>query len=136
MPQESESIRAMAGLGLKNNIRIQENIVPAAFQYVKECCIQTLGDLQPLVRGAIGSLVTTIITKIGLQNWPEIIPRLMELLSQNDYNVLEVDIMAGIFDFEGCHFVPSHHPRAHLELWKKYARIPFKNWSILLCNQH
>lgn len=49
----------------------------------------------------IGILITTIASKGELQNWPELLPKLCQLLDSEDYNTCEVRMhtgdVAGIF---------------------------------------
>jgi transportin-1 len=80
MPSEGESVRAMAGLLLKNNIRLPGQLPPPVLQYIKDTAVRGLGDASALVRGTLGIIVTTLVTKQGLGNWPELLPRLMELM--------------------------------------------------------
>lgn len=48
-----------------------------------------------------GILITTIASKGELQNWPELLPKLCQLLDSEDYNTCEVRTntgdVAGIF---------------------------------------
>ncbi len=90
MPKETESVRAMAGLLLKNNIRGTARIQPAVVEFIKEAAILGLGDPIPLVRGTLGIVITTLVTKHGLATWPELLPRLVELISSPDAAAIEV----------------------------------------------
>ncbi|CAG8510126.1 25561_t:CDS:10 [Gigaspora rosea] len=45
------------------------------------------GDPDVMVRGIIGNVITTIVTRGGLADWPQVLPSLMELLDSPDYNV-------------------------------------------------
>ncbi|CAI2178857.1 6952_t:CDS:10 [Funneliformis geosporum] len=90
MPQEEASTRAIAGLLLKNNIRVYFATIPReVLVYVKTLSIKGLGDLDAMVRGIIGSVITTIVTRGGLADWPQVLTALMELLDSQDYNVVE-----------------------------------------------
>ncbi len=94
MPQEEASTRAIAGLLLKNNIRVYFATIPReVLAYVKTLSIKGLGDQDAMVRGIIGSVITTIVTRGGLADWPQVLTALMELLDSQDYNVLEVSII-------------------------------------------
>src|ERR1043166_4402255 len=91
MPQEEPSTRAIAGLLLKNTIRVYFATIPReVLGYVKALSIKGLGDQDVMVRGIIGNVITTIVTRGGLVDWPQVLPALMELLDSQDYNVVEV----------------------------------------------
>ncbi|CAB4483237.1 unnamed protein product [Rhizophagus irregularis] len=90
MPQEEPSTRAIAGLLLKNTIRVYfATIQRDVLAYVKALSIKGLGDQDVMVRGIIGNVITTIVTRGGLADWPQVLPALMELLDSQDYNVVE-----------------------------------------------
>ncbi len=42
-----------------------------------------------MIRATIGILITTIVSKSGLQGWPELLPRLCELLESESYETCE-----------------------------------------------
>lgn len=58
---------------------------------MKAECLNAIGDPSPLIRATIGILVTTIAQK-ELGTWPELLPRLLQLLDSEDFNVCEVGI--------------------------------------------
>ncbi|KAK9728992.1 hypothetical protein K7432_000629 [Basidiobolus ranarum] len=90
MPQEEASIRAIAGLLLKNNVRIHfMDIAPQVLEYIKALSLQAIGDPDHMVRGTIGTVITTIVSRGGLSTWPQVLQRLMELLDHPDKNVVE-----------------------------------------------
>ena len=90
MPQETTSVRAVAGLMLKNNVLKNFSAIPLAnMQYVKALCLQSINDREFLVRGAVGIVITTILSLNGIEKWPEALARLMELLDSNDANALD-----------------------------------------------
>ncbi|CAG8571826.1 5868_t:CDS:10, partial [Racocetra persica] len=90
MPQEEASTRAIAGLLLKNIIRVHfSSILSEVLGYVKTLSIKGLGDPDVMVRGIIGNVITTIVTRGGLADWPQVLPSLMGLLESPDYNVVE-----------------------------------------------
>ncbi|CAG8553062.1 7040_t:CDS:10 [Diversispora eburnea] len=88
MPQEEASTRAIAGLLLKNTIRVYFSTIQRdVLSYVKTLSIKGLGDSDVMVRGIVGNVITTIVTRGGLADWPRVLPSLMELLDSPDYNV-------------------------------------------------
>ncbi|KAG9288008.1 hypothetical protein G9A89_017603 [Geosiphon pyriformis] len=90
MPQEDPSTRAIAGLLLKNTIRIYfQNIPPEVLEYVKALSIKGLGDQDSMVRGIVGNVITTIVTRGTLSDWPQVLTSLMELLDVADYHYME-----------------------------------------------
>ncbi|KAJ2860345.1 hypothetical protein GGI22_002737 [Coemansia erecta] len=83
-------VRAVAGLLLKNNVRQGfATIPPHVLDYVKHKSIDAIGDPDTLVRHTLGTVIATIITLGRLRNWPEILPRLMQLLDSSEYPVVE-----------------------------------------------
>lgn len=90
MTSEDERIRAMAGLVLKNNVRSSyPKFYPHVKQYIKENCLASIGDPLMLVRSTIGNIITTIVTRGKLQDWPELLPSLIARLDSPQYQVLE-----------------------------------------------
>ncbi|XP_065069170.1 transportin-1-like [Rhopilema esculentum] len=84
-----EPTRSLAGLILKNNVRSNYHRFPAEVrEFVKAECLNAIGDPSPLIRATIGILVTTIAQK-ELGTWPELLPRLLQLLDSEDFNVCE-----------------------------------------------
>ncbi len=59
---------------------------------MKSECLDAIGDPSPLIRATIGILVTTIAQK-ELATWPELLPRLLRLLDNEDFNVCEVNVI-------------------------------------------
>jgi hypothetical protein len=87
---ENDTIRAMAGLYLKNNVATYyDRIHPEVRNYIKENCLRSLLDPHPLVRNTMGTLVTTIVTKGGLEEWPELLPQLVQLIDAPNYDSCE-----------------------------------------------
>jgi hypothetical protein len=90
MAGEPDTIRAMAGLYLKNNIvAYYDQFHPEVRNYIKECCLQSIMNPHPLVRNTTGTLMTTIITKGTLKDWPQLLPRFIQLLESSDYNTCD-----------------------------------------------
>lgn len=87
---EDEPTRSLSGLILKNNIRVHgAALQPAIVEYIKQECLNAIGDPSPLIRATVGILITTISSKGGLQHWPQLLPALCEMLDSADYNVCE-----------------------------------------------
>ncbi|KAK2150308.1 hypothetical protein LSH36_413g02041 [Paralvinella palmiformis] len=58
-------------------------------EFIRQECLNSIGDPSPLIRATIGILITTIAAKGGLENWSELLPRLWQCLDSEDYNVCE-----------------------------------------------
>ena len=83
--------RSLSGLILKNNVRAHfDNFPPEVTTFIKQECLSSVGDSSPLIRATIGILVTTIVFKGELCNWPELLPHLCQCLESDDYNICEV----------------------------------------------
>uniref|UniRef100_A0A672R6X0 Transportin-1 n=1 Tax=Sinocyclocheilus grahami TaxID=75366 RepID=A0A672R6X0_SINGR len=87
---EDEPTRSLSGLILKNNVKVHyQNFPPAVAHFIKQECLNNIGDPSPLIRATIGILITTISTKEELQTWPELLPQLCNMLDSEDYNICE-----------------------------------------------
>uniref|UniRef100_T1GZD4 Transportin-1 n=1 Tax=Megaselia scalaris TaxID=36166 RepID=T1GZD4_MEGSC len=87
---EDEPTRSLSGLILKNNIRLHgNNLQPEIIEYIKQECLMAVGDPSPLIRATVGILITTIASNGNLQNWPQLLPCLCDMLDSQDYNVCE-----------------------------------------------
>lgn len=87
---EDEPTRSLAGLILKNNVKIHYNNFPQGVsEFIKQECLKSLGDPSPLIRATIGILITTIAQKGELSNWNELLPSLCQLLDSDDYTTCE-----------------------------------------------
>uniref|UniRef100_A0A182MHE7 Transportin-1 n=1 Tax=Anopheles culicifacies TaxID=139723 RepID=A0A182MHE7_9DIPT len=90
LTSENEPTRSLSGLILKNNIRIHgAQLQPGILEYIKQECLLALSDPSPLIRATAGILITTIANTGGLQNWPELLPTLCDMLDSQDYIVCE-----------------------------------------------
>lgn len=87
---EDEPTRSLSGLILKNNIRLHgNNLQPEIIEYIKQEGLMAVGDPSPLIRATVGILITTIASNGNLQNWPQLLPSLCDMLDSQDYNVCE-----------------------------------------------
>ena len=78
---------------MKNNVRAHFEKFPAEVStFIKQECLNSIGDPSALIRATIGILITTIVAKGELRNWPELLPALCQCLDSDDYNVCEVCI--------------------------------------------
>lgn len=91
MPQEDQYIRSVAGLTLKNNIRSHfATIQPNVLEYVKECCIQHIGDAG--VGKPVSLVIAAIVSRGNIQQWPQILQVLLEKLDDPSPVMVEVYI--------------------------------------------
>ncbi|GAB6026614.1 Transportin-1 [Chamberlinius hualienensis] len=87
---EDEPTRSLSGLILKNNVKAHFDAFPQEVtQFIKSECLNSIGDPSPLIRATIGILITTIAAKGELSSWPELLPRLCQMLDSEDYNICE-----------------------------------------------
>ncbi|KAI8339859.1 armadillo-type protein [Chlamydoabsidia padenii] len=88
MTDQSEYVRSVAGLTLKNNIRSHyPTISPGVLDYVKEKCLQHLGD--PSVSKTVGLVISAIMLRGQIQRWPQGLQVLMEKLDDPSPTVVE-----------------------------------------------
>ncbi|KAI8969128.1 armadillo-type protein [Mycotypha africana] len=88
MPQEDQYIRSVAGLTLKNNIRsYYPSIQPEVLEYVKQCCIQHIGDAE--VGKPVSLVIAAIVSRGGIQSWPQILQVLLEKVDDPNPSMVE-----------------------------------------------
>jgi len=86
-PIATTDVRAIAGLLLKNNCkRFYEHI---QFDYIKHAILQALSDDVELIRSTAGTVITTLLTG-RLGEWPEVLPKMVELSDSPNQKVSEV----------------------------------------------
>ncbi|KAJ1530932.1 hypothetical protein ONE63_005770 [Megalurothrips usitatus] len=87
---EDEPTRSLSGLILKNNVKAHfHKFLPEVSEFIKQECLNAVGDPSPLIRATVGILITTIASKGELTSWPELLPALVILLDSVDYNACE-----------------------------------------------
>ncbi|KZS14399.1 Transportin-1 [Daphnia magna] len=90
LTSEDEPTRSLSGLILKNNVRAHFHKFPAPVaDFIRNECLSAIGDPSPLIRATVGILITTISSRGELANWPELLPKLCQMLDSQDYNVCE-----------------------------------------------
>jgi transportin-1 len=76
---------------LKNNLRaFYQDITPDVLSYIKSGTEKALVDHHDLIRSVAGTIITTILTRGGIVNWPEILQRFMEMAESPDPIIQEV----------------------------------------------
>ena len=66
-----------------------EHLPPDVIAFIKQECLNCIGDSSPLIRATVGILISTICLKGELKNWPELLPFICNCLDSSDYNVCE-----------------------------------------------
>jgi transportin-1 len=83
-------LRNMAGIMLKNNIRDYfDKIHPASVEYIRTEAPGLLGDPMLGIRQTCGSILTTILLKIGPQNWPDLLTNLAEAIGSDSAELVD-----------------------------------------------
>ncbi|KAI1861220.1 hypothetical protein JX265_008565 [Neoarthrinium moseri] len=81
-PEDYHLVRAAAALMLKNNVRTGYKQIPeASFALIKMAIPMVLEDRNSQMRNYAGNIATEIIRRGGLLSWPELLPKLLDLLS-------------------------------------------------------
>ncbi|KAI9359856.1 armadillo-type protein [Pilaira anomala] len=94
MTQEDNYTRAIAGLTLKNNLLNHFNRIPlTVLDHVKYISLQSLDSPDPdaTVRRTIGSVITAIIVRGQVLNWPKAIQDLAHHLESSNPVAVEVN---------------------------------------------
>lgn len=94
MTQEDNYTRAIAGLTLKNNLLNHFNRIPlTVLDHVKYISLRSLDSPDPdaTVRRTIGSVITAIIVRGQVLNWPEAIQVLAHHLESSNPVAVEVN---------------------------------------------
>ena len=58
--------------------------------YVKRQCISAIGDPSALIRATVGLVISMICARGELENWPELLPSLCQLIDSPQQTVCEV----------------------------------------------
>ncbi|GAA5857231.1 hypothetical protein JCM8547_009387 [Rhodosporidiobolus lusitaniae] len=81
MPQEDVTVRSMAGLLLKNNIRLRLDSFPAdVVAYIKANIFSAIGDSTSMIRNTVSTVIDTLLVELGPENWTDALSKLMELV--------------------------------------------------------
>ena len=91
LKSEDEPTRAIAGLILKNNVKLYYANFPDDIKsYIKTESLSVVGDPSPLIRATAGTLISMIAMRGELVNWPELLNSLCHLIDSSDYSACEV----------------------------------------------
>lgn len=76
---------------LKNNLRTDfQDLRANVLSYIKAGSEKALTDQHDLIRSVAGTIITTIVTRGGIVNWPEILHRYMNMAESRDPIIQEV----------------------------------------------
>lgn len=93
---QTVDLRSTAGLVLKNNLRSDfQDLSPDVLGYIKSGAEKALIDHHDLIRSVAGTIITTIVTRGGIVNWPEILQRFMDMADSPDPIIQEVQLFNG-----------------------------------------
>ncbi|KAH8664146.1 armadillo-type protein [Xylariales sp. PMI_506] len=81
-------VRSAASVMLKNNIKVDYKQIPeSSFTLIKMAIPAILEDKNSQMRNYAGNIATEIIRRGGLLSWPELLPRLLDLLGNESGQV-------------------------------------------------
>lgn len=96
LPEEGEVVRSLAGLILKNNLRMRlESIPPTVLEYVKANIFKAIGDPLSIIRSTVGTVIDTLLVTLGPSNWPEGLSTLIDLMDSPERFIQEVSNSGG-----------------------------------------
>ena len=81
-----EVTRSLCGLFLKKNIQDDfRSFPPEVVNYMRsECLSSGLVDPSPRIRATVAIIVKTIVSTRGLDNWPDLLPKLCQMLDSTE----------------------------------------------------
>lgn len=86
----ASSVRAIAGLTLKNNVKDHySKLPPQVLEYILHCCLVGTCDAESVVRSTAGTIMTTLVTK-DFSHIHKILGKLVENLQAPNIPVVEV----------------------------------------------
>ena len=93
---EDEPTRAIAGLILKNNVKLYfSNFPEDIIAFIHQHSMRAIDDSSPLIRATAGTLISTIAMRGGLANWPSLLPTLCQYIESPTYFTCEVRLGMG-----------------------------------------
>ncbi|PON23200.1 hypothetical protein TGAM01_v207973 [Trichoderma gamsii] len=83
--QDYHLVRSAAGIMLKNNVKTEWKTIPeSSLQLIKLAVPMCLQDKNSQIRNFAGNIATEMIRKGGLLAWPELLPQLLDLISNEN----------------------------------------------------
>ncbi|KAM5356421.1 hypothetical protein ACJ41O_003067 [Fusarium nematophilum] len=82
--QDFHLVRSAAGIMLKNNVRTDWKSIPeSSLEFIKLSVPICLQDKNSQIRNFAGNIATEVICRGGLLGWPELLPRLLDLVGNS-----------------------------------------------------
>mmetsp|Transcript_74295 Transcript_74295/g.124000 ORF Transcript_74295/g.124000 Transcript_74295/m.124000 type:complete len:895 (+) Transcript_74295:39-2723(+) len=144
MRGEAGSVRQMAGLVLKNNVKEHwSKVHPDVQGYVHENLLGSIGDPEPYIRTTAGSCITTITASAGLEAWPQLVPTLYQMLDSTDTNQVDgaFSALAKICEDSSGRLAADAEPQPLNFLIPKFISFfqhqhePFRKYALACVNQ-
>lgn len=86
--QDYHLVRSAAGIMLKNNVRAEWKSIPeSSLQLIKMAVPHGLQDKNSMIRNFAGNIATEVIRRGGLLGWPELLPQLLDMISNTSGQV-------------------------------------------------
>lgn len=131
MKREDEPTRSIAGLILKNNVKMYYGSFPREIKaFIKQEAMQAVADPSPLIRATAGTLISTIAMRGDLVQWPELLPTLCGLIESNSAEAAEVRELLAFLG--GARDIISLHLRGHLARFTRFAKTARTSSSLTL----
>lgn len=122
----SEDVRALSGIVLKNNLdSSSDRLTDETVKHLKAKLIVLMGDPSKEVRSTVTSLMTALISKIGFEGWPELLPHFVRLLESPDENLCET-VLSALYKICEDFFSrkdPEHLNGSFKELFVKFMQL-------------
>ena len=81
-------VRSSAAINLKNSVKTSYKGLSGNGQaYVRDSALSCLADPNPQIRSFAGTVITEIVQRGGILGWPELLPELLSLASNERGNV-------------------------------------------------
>ena len=87
-PKDVHVVRSSAAISLKNSVKSTYRSIPQANQaYIRGSVLSCLEDPNVQIRSFAGNVITEIVQQGGVLGWPELLPELLALASNDQGNV-------------------------------------------------
>lgn len=85
--EDVDLIRSSAAINLKNSIKTNYKTLPLEVQaYIRNVALSCLQDSNSQIRNFAGSVITEVVQRGGVLGWPELLPELLALASNERGN--------------------------------------------------
>ncbi|KAI8911544.1 armadillo-type protein [Gorgonomyces haynaldii] len=84
LTNENSHLRMSAGIALKNNLKSRyDQVPPHVLEFCQHCVLKALVDDKNEISSTAGSIITTVL-QTRVNRWPDVLQRLLELLSSQN----------------------------------------------------